>query len=79
MPSKIVLDNKRRGSFGPDFRPGDSFLREVRGGTVTFHKLEPAEPPLVRPRRVKGRWMGAKIKISDQEIVDAIRKDRESR
>ena len=79
MPNKIVLDNKRRGSFGCDFAPGDSFVREVNGNTVTFRKLQPAEPPLVRPRKIKGRWIGASLKIADQEIIDAIRRDREAR
>jgi len=79
MPSKVVLDNKRRGTFGPEFKPGDSFLREVSGDTVVFRKLQPAEPPLVRARRVKGKWVGADITLSREAIVEAIRRDRESR
>jgi len=79
MPNKIVLDNKRRGSFGPDFEPGDTFLREVSGETITFRKLKLAEAPLVRARKVNGRWVGAAIKVSRQEIVNAIREDREAR
>jgi hypothetical protein len=79
VPSKIVLDNKRRGAFGTDFHPGDAFLREVNGDTVTFRKLEPLEPPVLRARKVKGKWVGARIKISDEEILEAIRRDRESR
>ena len=77
--SKIVLDNKRRGSFGSDFSPGDSFIREINGNTVIFRKLERAEPPLVRARKVKGRWVGAKVQISSEEIVEAVRRERESR
>ena len=79
MRNKIVLDNKRRGTFGPGFQPGDSFAREVSGNTVTFHKLEPAEVPLVRARKVKGKWMGAPVRLSRKAIVEAIREDRESR
>ena len=79
MANKIVLDNKRRGSFGAAFAPGDSFLREVAGDTVTFRRLQPAEPPLVRARKVKGRWIGAKVDISRDAILRAIREDRESR
>jgi hypothetical protein len=79
MPNKIVLDNKRRGSFGPEFEPGDSFLREVNGETITFRKLKPVEIPLVRARKISGRWMGAAVKATRQEIVDAIREDREGR
>jgi hypothetical protein len=77
--SKVVLDNKRRGSFGPAFRPGDSFLRQVSGDTVVFRKLQPVEPPLVRARKVKGRWIGAAVKLPRQGILDALREDRESR
>ena len=79
MANKITLDNKRRGSFGPGFEPGDSFLREVNGETVTFRKLAPMEGPVLRARKVKGRWVGAAIRPSRQAIVDAIRADRESR
>lgn len=79
MPNKVVLDNKRRGSFGPEFDPGDSFLREVNGETVTFRKLKPVEVPVMRARKVNGRWVGAAVKIARQDVVAAIRRDRESR
>jgi hypothetical protein len=79
MANKIVLDNKRRGSFGSAFLPGDSFVREINGNIVTFRKMQPAEPPLVRARKVKGRWVGADIKIPREEIVKAIHRDREER
>ena len=79
MTRKIVLDNKRRGSFGSGFYPGDSFSREVSGNTVVFRKLEPIEPPLVRARKIKGRWVGAPVKLSPQAIVEAIRQARESK
>jgi hypothetical protein len=79
MTSKVILDNKRRGSFGPEFQPGDAFLREVNGETVTFRKLAPVEKPVVRARKVKGRWVGAAVNYSQDEIVRAIRSDRESR
>jgi hypothetical protein len=78
MANKISLDNKRRGSFGSAFRPGDCFLREVRGSTVLFRKLEPTEPPLVKARKIKGKWVGAAIKLPRKAIVEAIREDRES-
>jgi hypothetical protein len=79
MRTKIVLDNKRRGSFGSEFEPGDSFEREVRGETVMFHKLRPAEAPLVKARKIKGRWVGAAVKLDRDEIVASIREDREGR
>lgn len=76
--TKIILDNKRRGSFGPAFDPGDSFVRQVSGNTVKFRKLEPAEVPLVRARKVNRKWMGAAVKLSHKAIVEAIREDRET-
>ena len=79
MSNKIVLDNKRRASFGPEFNPGDSFLREVNGDLITFRKLQPAEVPLVRARKIKGHWVGAAINLSRHEIIEAIKRDRESR
>ena len=79
MANKISLDNKRRGSFGPAFAPGDSFLREINGNMVVFRKLEPAEPPLVRARKVNGKWIGAPVKLSRKAVVQAIREDREAR
>jgi hypothetical protein len=79
MPSKIVLDNKRRATFGPEFEPGDSFLRQVNGDVVTFRKLRPAEAPLLRARKLGGKWMGAELMIDRKAIVEAIKRDRESR
>jgi hypothetical protein len=79
MSTPIVLDNKRRASFGPTFSPGDSFVRDVQGDTVVFRKLRPVEPPLVRARKVKGRWVGAKVELDRDAIIAAIRADRESR
>jgi hypothetical protein len=79
MGNKIVLDNKRRGTFGPSFEPGDSFAREISGNTVMFRKLTPVEVPLVRARKVNGKWIGAAVKLSRKAILQAIREDRESR
>jgi hypothetical protein len=79
MAEMVVLDNKRRGSFGPEFKPGDSFVREIKGETVVFRRLQVVEPPLVRARKIRGKWMGAGIKQSRQGIIDSIREDREQR
>lgn len=38
MSKPVVLDNKRRASFGPEFQPGDTFVRSVSGNRVTFEK-----------------------------------------
>ena len=36
----ITIDEKRRASLGSEFKPGDSFRREVHGNTVIFRKVE---------------------------------------
>lgn len=77
MADTVVLDNKRRGSFGLEFKPGDSFVREVKGETVVFRRLRVAEPPLVRVRKIGGKWMGADVKRPRQAIIHSIREDRE--
>jgi hypothetical protein len=79
MPSTIVLDNKRRATFGSQFEPGDSFLREVNGDTVIFRKLKPVELPLARAKKVGGKWMAGGPRPSRQAILEAIKRDRESR
>ena len=40
MSRTVQLDEKRRASFGTEFLPGDSFVREVSGNVVTFRKQE---------------------------------------
>jgi len=43
-------------------------------------RLEPAElAPLVRARKVQGRWIGANVRLDRAAIVDAVRLDREAR
>ena len=82
MGRPIVLDNKRRASFGPEFRPGDAFIRSVNGGRVTFEKLERDDVPVVKPvRRGKGKWLMLPrgLKISRATIAAAICADRDAR
>ncbi len=43
-------------------------------------RLEPVEPAqLVKARKVKGRWVGAAVKLDRAAVVEAIRQDREAR
>jgi hypothetical protein len=82
MSRPIVLDNKRRASFGPEFRPGDTFIRSVSGSRVTFEKIERDDVPVAKPvRRGKGKWLMLPrgLKISRATIADAIRADRTGR
>src|SRR5262245_6134874 len=79
MKNKIVMDNKRRGTFGPEFQPGDYFAREVNGNVVIFRKFEPVEPPLVRARTGNGKSMSSPVNLSRKPIVEAICQGHESR
>ena len=53
--------------------------REVKGRGSLHREFERGKPQLVRARRLKGRWVGAAITLPREAIVDAIRRDRESR
>jgi hypothetical protein len=82
MSKPVVLDNKRRASFGPEFQPGDAFVRSVSGNRVTFEKIERDDVPVVKPvRRGKGKWLMLPrgLKISRATIAAAIRADRDAR
>ena len=76
MSKPVVLDNKRRASFGPEFQPGDTFVRSVSGSRVTFEKVE-TEVPTVRPRRTKEGWLMLPMKLDKKKIAAAIRADRD--
>ena len=80
MSKPVVLDNKRRASFGPEFQPGDTFVRSVSGSRVTFEKIERSDVPVVKPVR-RGKWlmMPPGVKISRATITAAIRADRDAR
>jgi len=41
-----------------------------------LNESTPAEVPLVRARKVNGRWLGAKVKMDRDDIVKAIQRDR---
>lgn len=75
----VKADDKKRVVL-PSAKPGDVFSVDYSGGKITLTKLVPAEPKLVKPRKVNGRWMGAaEARPNRQTIVDAIRADRDSR
>ena len=75
----VKTDDRKRVVL-PTAKPGDVFQVDVLEGGIMLTRLAPIEPKLVKPRWVKGRLMGAKeARPSRQEIVDAIRADREAR
>ena len=80
MKSVTKLDTRLRGIFPPIFSPGDVLEREIAApDTVLFRLLKPAEAPLVKSRKWRGKVMGAKRRIENSMIADAIRSDRDAR
>ena len=78
--SVTKLDHRLRGIFPSTFTPGDVLEWEVpEPGTVLFRLIKPAEAPLVKARKWKGKVMGAKRRIDAAKIAAAIRADRDSR
>jgi bifunctional DNA-binding transcriptional regulator/antitoxin component of YhaV-PrlF toxin-antitoxin module len=64
----------------PNAKPGDVFSVEVSDEKILLTRLAFAESKLVRARKVRGIWMGAKgVKIDSREIVAAIHADRETK
>jgi len=74
------LDARLRGIFPSTFTPGDVLEREIpEPGTVLFRLLKPAEAPLVKARKWRGKLMGAKRRIERARISSAIRAERDAR
>ncbi|HEV2437662.1 MAG TPA: hypothetical protein VG077_16835 [Verrucomicrobiae bacterium] len=64
----------------PDVKPRQKYAYENLGnGRISLTELEEKDVPLVKARKVNGRWMGAEVKLDRQAIVSSIREDRESR
>lgn len=78
--SVTKLDARLRGIFPSTFTPGDVLEREVpEPGTVLFRLLKPADAPLVKARKWRGKVMGAKRRVDRSKITAAIRADRDAR
>jgi hypothetical protein len=64
----------------PDVKPRQKFSMSTdTGNRIILAPVEEADVPLVKARKVNGRWVGAGVKIDRKTIVDAIRQDREGR
>jgi hypothetical protein len=62
------------------FKPNTPYDAEPQAdGSVRLVELVPKDVPIVRARKLGGRWVGAAIKLNRKAIVEAIRQDRESR
>jgi hypothetical protein len=64
-----------------DAKPGQVLSYVFNGlGTFQLTQVEEAPAPLVRARKVNGRWMGdLSVKPDRNAVVDSIREDRERR
>lgn len=76
----VTADSRKRIILA-EAKPGDRFDVEATAkGVFMVRRLEPVEPaPLVRARKVNGRWVGANVKLNRAAVVEAIRQDREAR
>ena len=80
-PIVTVKTDDRKRVVLPNAKPGDVFNVEFSTeGKITLTKLVPAEPRLVKPRRVNGRLRPpAGFRPSRETIAAAIRADRDER
>jgi hypothetical protein len=63
----------------PDVKPRQKFSVSVETGNnrIVLSPVEEADVPLVKARKVNGRWVGAGMKVDRKAVVNAIREDRE--
>lgn len=77
---RLMTDDRCRIQSRELFKPNTPYQAERRAdGRVELVEMVTIEVPLVRARKVKGRWIGADVKFDRNSVVEAIRKDRESR
>ena len=74
---KLVTDDRCRLQSRDLFKPNTPYQAERKpDGRV---ELVEKQVPLVKARKVKGRWVGAAVKFDRKAVVAAIRADRDSR
>ena len=77
---KLVTDEACRLQSRELFKPNTPYEAERKtDGRVELVELVEKDVPLVRARKVDGRWMGADIKLDRRAVVASIREDRESK
>jgi hypothetical protein len=72
----VIADDKKRVVLAT-VKPGDRFDVQQSNGKIVLTPLVEKEVPLVKARKVNGRWVGADVKMDRQLTVDSIRQDRE--
>lgn len=79
MADARKLDSRRRCVFPERFSAGDVFVEErVDDESVTFRMVKPAEAPLKKVTRRKGRSF-LKVPLDRDRVRAAIRSDRDGR
>ena len=77
---KLVADENGRLACKSLFTPRKAFSAERQAdGSIRLVELVEKEVPLVRARKVNGRWVGAAVKLERAKVVDLIRAEREGR
>lgn len=62
----------------PGVKPRQKFSVETGNNRIVLALVQEIEVPLVKARKVNGRWIGAKgVKVDRPAVVNAIREDRE--
>lgn len=79
MASGRKLDSRRRCVFPDQFSPGDLFVEEsVSENSVTFRLVKPAEAPLAKVSKKKGRTMVV-ASVDRDRVKQAMRDERDAR
>jgi hypothetical protein len=77
---KLVADDNGRLACKSRLTPSKAFSAERQAdGRIRVIELVEKEVPVVRARKVNGRWMGAKVQLDRAKVISAIRADREAR
>ncbi len=77
---KLVADDNGRLACKSLFTPKRAFSAERQAdGSIRLVELVEKEVPVVRARKVNGRWMGAEMQLDRAKVIRAIRADRDSR
>jgi len=76
---KLVADDNGRLACKSLFTPKKAFSAERQpDGSIRITELVEKEVPVVRARKVNGRWMGATVRLDRAKVISAIRADREA-
>jgi hypothetical protein len=77
---KLVADDNGRLAYKSLFPPKRAFSAERQAdGSIRLVELVEKEVPVVRARKVNGRWIGAEVQLDRAKVISAIRADREAR